>query len=965
MSFAQQTILLLSLMLTISACHRSTNWHNATPSPFMQQADLTYIDSLILHMNLEEKVGQLICLKINDQAAYKEERLYQMVKAGHIGNLILQNYNVESYTRIINNCQAISKLPLLNGTTELVSLSNQFQDAPKFPTAATISALSDDATQMQLLQLYIQQCKALGINFSIAPNTQTPLNKNQSYNYQTYEHETEALLQRAIVTTKHLQAHNILAIANAYGEAQYFPNDSLGIHHDELSLQRALSDNGLSGWMVNNDIYKIDTLDRLFPNFLQDYLYDRFGFGGLLISEITENASVGKLLHAGSDIFVTEDAHAVFETLKSYVTEGIITEDALNKKVQKVLLAKKWIHKDLKQNPSINPKWASKNVLYPDYDYFIEHLYQSSCILANNYKEILPFKRTYKRNFRVFQYGEKPLFSFQKYFNKYASFANKTYEIDAGSSFPIEDLVKKSKATNIITISDIDLQTLAHHDFVQKVNELSQQSKVVLINFGNPYNLALLDTTITTIQIFENNKTTQQQAAQLLFGAAPTTGRLPLDIADHLPYNLSNPLRLSRLQYDQAQAVGIAPEKLVEIDAIVQTAIKEKVMPGCQILVAKSGKVIYNKGFGYHTYSKKRAVSTSDIYDIASITKIASTTLAAMKLYEKGTFQLTDNIAKHLTLNDSSELKDINLYRLFIHESNLQPNMPIAPYVFSKKAKNRECSKYYCNEKQEDYSIQIAKNMFLQNQWVDSIWTNVYDIEPYDTRKYRYSDVNFNLIQKLIETKSQKSLDEFVNTHFYKPLNLRNCGYQPIKKHALNKIVPTAIDNKWRKQLVHGYVHDESAALLGGVAGNAGLFSNAEDLATLFQMLLNGGRYGDKQYLQPKIIKLFTSKQDGTHRGLGFDRASKSDRSSTSEEASYLTFGHTGFTGTSVWVDPKEELIFVFLSNRIHPSIKNRKLFKQGIRKRVHSVVYNAIDSYKFSLPTNGNFSRQVKQQNN
>ncbi len=503
------------------------------------------------------------------------------------------------------------------------------------------------------------------------------------------------------------------------------------------------------------------------------------------------------------------------------------------------------------------------------------------------------------------------------------------------------------KGAFIVTLEDIDLSPTIHQQFLNSLHKISQSSQVICVNFGNPANLALLDTSIAAIQIFESNKLTQLFAPQLLFGAITAKGKLPLDITPNMPKGKQIRTSVIRLKYTIPEEVGIPAPKLVGIDAIVQTAIREKAIPGCQVVVAKEGKIIYSKTFGYHTYRQQQRVEKTDLYDVASITKVAATTLAAMKLYEVGKIDLRQSLDQQMELPKGATIKKILLKDLFIHKSGLQRNMPIAAYL-NNKGYPRNCTPFFCRTPTAQHSLEVASDFYFNPSYLDSIWRDVSHLErKYKYRRYLYSDVNFYLIHRLIEEKTRSKLDDYAKWNFYQPLGLRYCTYKPLERFPADIIVPTQKDRFWRKNLVRGYVHDESAAILGGVGGNAGLFANAEDLAVLFQMLLNGGQYGGERFISQKTIDYFTSSNHGNHRGLGFDKGRYNY--TVSKEASLDTYGHSGFSGTCVWVDPQEELVYVFLSNRIHPDPKNNTIKKSRVRQRIHQVIYDAIESAKVS----------------
>ncbi|MEM6377460.1 MAG: serine hydrolase, partial [Bacteroidota bacterium] len=306
---------------------------------------------------------------------------------------------------------------------------------------------------------------------------------------------------------------------------------------------------------------------------------------------------------------------------------------------------------------------------------------------------------------------------------------------------------------------------------------------------------------------------------------------------------------------------------------------------------------------------------------------------------------------KHLPEYQDASFRNVRIKDVMTHQSGIQPHLPVIPYLLYRGPQNTACDSFFCKEASDVYDIPIAEDFFFQQRLQDSIWRNLNAVKISGSRRYKYSDVNMVLTQRLVETKMNASLDDIVRQRFYQPLGLRNITYNPLEEFKEERIVPTEKDEKWRRQQLKGYVHDESAALLGGVAGHAGLFANAKDLAVIMQMLMEGGQYGGKKLLDPATIDFFTTARHGNHRGLAFDKLHRSNRSGRASQMSRQAFGHTGFTGTCAWADPETNMVYIFLSNRLHPSVRNRKLFSQQIRSRIHQVVYNALNSYEDSWP--------------
>jgi CubicO group peptidase (beta-lactamase class C family) len=396
------------------------------------------------------------------------------------------------------------------------------------------------------------------------------------------------------------------------------------------------------------------------------------------------------------------------------------------------------------------------------------------------------------------------------------------------------------------------------------------------------------------------------------------------------------------------EEVGICADSLKRIDYIAQTVILRKATPGMQILVAKQGKVFYHKAFGYHTYSKKIPVKLTDIYDLASLTKTTSTTLAAMRMYEEQRFKLNDSLKDYLpdTLKYTS-LNDVTFKEILTHRTGLSSGMNILKFLQYTNDSVGQFDRYFCDWQDDTvFKVMVAENIWMDTAYADSIWVDLTSQWIDQSRPYKYSDANFNLLYFLLRSMAEEAtfFDKYVHKEFYKPLGLQTMGFLPLERFPLSRILPTEDEKYWRRQLLQGYVHDPTAALMGGVAGNAGLFSNANDMAIVYQMLLNGGEYGGKRYFEESTVKLFTEKANNGHRGLGFNKPSPGAKKGIiAPDAPMASFGHTGFTGICAWVDPENELVYIFVSNRVHPKSMNKKLVQNGTRKRIHQVIYDQI----------------------
>ena len=405
---------------------------------------------------------------------------------------------------------------------------------------------------------------------------------------------------------------------------------------------------------------------------------------------------------------------------------------------------------------------------------------------------------------------------------------------------------------------------------------------------------------------------------------------------------------LASMEHNSPEVMNLDSSKLHRsIDKIVARAIRKKAMPGCQILVAKQGKVVFQKSYGHFTYDKKIAVDNAHLYDLASITKVASTTLALMYLYENGKIKdINDRLSTYLgetnEEGERSRIKNIRLRYLMTHRSGLPVGFPILNYVRYQDTTSQEYWNNFSHQFSSEFSEPITDNFFIKKELQSLVWNDIQRSKLSKRGSFQYSDINFFVLQKVIEELSQMPLNEFVSQKFYEPLALQSVMFRPLERFKKDCIVPTELDKKWRNQQIHGTVHDEGSAFMGGVAGHAGLFGTAQELAIIGQLLLNGGEYNGQRFLKKETVDYFTSSKHGNYRGLGFDRKSRNG-SGYYYGASKSTFGHNGYTGTCFWIDPVHELVYIFLSNRVYPEKHNDKLMKLKVRENIHRAVYKAM----------------------
>ena len=489
-----------------------------------------------------------------------------------------------------------------------------------------------------------------------------------------------------------------------------------------------------------------------------------------------------------------------------------------------------------------------------------------------------------------------------------------------------------------------------NNNVLQLIKDLASKDNAVFAIFKNPYVLNKIDgieDAAALVIAYQDSKETQEVAAQLIFGGIGANGKLPVSVGEK--FKAGDGLEVNggiRFSYTLPEAAGMDSEILnTRIDSLINLSMQMKATPGAQILVARNQKVVFHKAYGTHSYFDTTTVKKDDVYDLASVTKISTSMAALMKLYEQGKFELDGTLADHLPSFKKSNKAEIPFYDILTHQARFQPWIPFWKNTFKKDGSYKR--KTFKETPSDAYPIKIRDGMYLHKDYPDKIVKAIRDSPLREKKEYVYSDFFFILAPRVVESRTELEFPEFLQQKFYEPLGASSVGFNP--QFPLYKIVPTEYDFLFRQEPIHGTVHDEGAIMLGGVSGHAGLFANANDLAKLLQMYLNGGEYGGKRYLEQETLQKFTTTtfpDSGNHRALGFDKPYYNDQGesrNTAQDASEESFGHTGFTGIMVWMDPKEDLLYIFLSNRVHPTRDNHRLYSLNTRTEIHQVLYDAI----------------------
>lgn len=557
----------------------------------------------------------------------------------------------------------------------------------------------------------------------------------------------------------------------------------------------------------------------------------------------------------------------------------------------------------------------------------------NSIVLLNNEQGLVPIKDVEQKIASV-NLGSVNAIQFDSLLNKYTTVASFSLLGDnTDSSFnQLNDDLKFYKTI----IIQVDGSALNDRRTINFIYDIQRSKQLILAVYGKHTFLKYADKIYQPmIWSIKDSPATANIVAQIIFGGMSVTAKLERTYTGVYHKNAGFNTAAIRLQYTVPEETGIDVADLNEpIDSIAAEAISKHAIPGAVVMVVKDGKVIFNKAYGYHTYDSIEPMKISDIFDMASVTKVSATTIAVMRLYEQQKISLDSGFGYYIASARNTNKSDIKIRSLLMHQSGIQPGvgLPLLPQDINADSSSA-------------FPLKAGDKTFIRTGYFkEMMWPLMLHVKLDSIPKYSYSDLSMTYMKEIVERQSLQKLDEYVAAQFYLPLGMQSAGFNPLHRFEISRIVPTEQEDIFRKAMLRGYVHDPMAARYGGVSGNAGLFATANDLAILYQMILNRGTYGDIQYFNPETIDLFTSKQSSiSRRGFGFDRKDPdSTKNYPSKLASSETYGHTGFTGTCFWVDPKYNLIFIFLSNRVYPKATST-LYTLYIQPRMMDAIYGAI----------------------
>ncbi len=1005
-------VILASILVTSSFHFRPEFGHSQSERldpPFLDSTN-AWVDSVYESLSKDERIAQLFMVRAySNKDPGHAESILKLIKKYNIGGLCFFQGGPVRQVKLTNLYQATAKTPLMISQDFEWGLGMRLDSALSYPRQMMLGAIQDERLIYQMGLDIAAQMRMIGVHMNLAPVLDVNNNpRNPVINSRSFGEDVQNVSLKGLAYFKGLQDGGVLCTAKHFpghgdtdSDSHYtlpiIPHDAKHLWSTEFYPFQEAIHQGLTGVMIAHlHLPALDTTTNLASslskNIVTGILKEEMGFKGLVVTDALDMAAADKFhkpgdlealaFEAGNDILmIPSDIGKAINAIRKKIRKGDITWDRVEESCKKILAAKYWVGlAEIKQLETGN---LYENLHKNEYRLTQSRLVHAALTLVENKDDLIPVRRLDTLKIASVAIGSTDKNEFQEYIDLYLPATHFNIPGNAPADAFIK-LLNKLDSFNLVIagLHNTDMRVSRNYGISENsvlfLNMLSKLKPTIACVFANPYSLgrsSFGEQFAGLIMCYEDNDLTQRACPQLIFGGTPATGKLPVSSGEQYVSGAGITTRETfRLRYGLPEEAGIDSRQLYKIDSLALDAIQVKATPGCQILAARNGLVFYNKAFGYHTYSRKIPVKKTDLYDVASVTKIASTLPILMQLTQEGKFDVNDSLADYLPALDTCDKGDLLIKEILTHQARLIPWIPFyystiepldvdAPLI-SKKLSSRYPFKLsnhiylnknltymdsvYAREYSADFPVQVAENLFINKSYRDSLIHWIINSELLEKKEYLYSDLGYYFFHEIIEDLTGTPIETYVTDQFFKPLGASYTGYLPLLRFSNERIVPTENDLVFRRQLIQGYVHDPGAAMLGGVAYHAGIFSNTNDLAKIMQMYLNGGSYGGQQYIDPAIVDMYNSSpylRKGNRRGIGFDKPEMDfeKEGPTCQCISASSFGHTGFTGTLAWADPESGILYVFLSNKIHPDQDNSKLVEMNVRTKIQEVIHAAV----------------------
>ncbi|MDX2432107.1 MAG: glycoside hydrolase family 3 N-terminal domain-containing protein [Bacteroides sp.] len=1003
-------ILLVSGMSAPSSQERVSFTPTFPEYPAFLKVDHRWADSVLSELSLEDRIAQMIMVQAySNMGESHQKSISKLITKYHVGGLAFFQGDPITQAKLTNIYQDQSETPLLVAIDGENGLGMRLKNTISYPQQMALGAISDHALLHQMGEDIAWQMKRLGVHLNFAPVADVNNNpSNPVINTRSFGEDPGNVAQKVVALSSGMQAGGLLVAAKhfpGHGDTDTDSHHSLPVvpygreRMDSLELFpfREAIMRGLSGIMVAH--LQVPGLDErenrpatVSDKVVTGLLKEELDFRGLIITDALNMKGLShyyepgvrevEAVKAGNDILLMpSDVDLAIKEIKKAVKKGAITEKQINESCKKILLAKYWV--GLGSFRPVETASLLEDLNKPSFEHLRRELIAHSLTLVKNQDSILPLQDLEKIKLATVTISKSGTLSYGATTDLYTEGDHYTLSRTADPA-TISGLLSQLTKYNTIIVSILNNSSYASRKFgitretVGFIESLDPGQKVILNVAAVPYALGRfpdLEHISAILLSYSDDPLAQDYALQGIFGGRSFTGKLPVSAGPTVRAGEGVETGLPvRLGYCKPLDAGLDPDTLEKMEALISEAIRDKAMPGCQLLVARFGQVVWNRSYGYHTYQNRRPVQSTDLYDLASITKITATIPALMTLRDQGRFSEDSLLGTYHTVPESSNKAGLLIADILSHQAGLASWIPfyqntiealdsaqgllshnwspvyalkIGPSDYANR-NVKYVDSLYDKSYSPAYPVQVAGDLYLRSDRRDSVYRMINESPLQEEPGYLYSDLGYYLLQQVLEQETDTLLYPYSWYNFYAPMGANTLGFLPLSRFPAERIVPTENDLFFRRQLIHGYVHDPGAAMLGGVAGHAGMFGCANDLAKMMQMYLNRGWYGEDRFIDSSTLATYTSCYDcenENRRGLGFDRPITDERDAgpACDDASASSYGHSGFTGTLAWVDPDYDLVYVFLSNRIHPNQANTKLIDDNVRTRIQQVIYDAI----------------------
>ena len=957
-----------------------------TEPAFLKFTHSHWVDSVMDRLSPEERIGQLIFIAAySNRGPEHRQEILETIREKKIGGLIFFQGGPGRQTSLVNEYQSNSEVPLLIAMDAEWGLGMRLDSTVSFPYQMALGAIQDDQMIYEMGAEIGRQLKRVGAHINFAPVVDVNNNPaNPVINYRSFGENKLNVGSKGIAYMNGLQDQNVLATAKhfpGHGDTDtdsHYALPNIGHSRERLdSLElfpfRQLIQAGVGGVMVAHlNIAALDPSGEpstLSKPIITELLKNQLGFTGVTVTDamnmrgITASRPPGvadkDAIVAGNDILeFTEDVPRAIAEIRQAIKQGLISQNEIDHRCRKVLALKQWV--GLETIAAIPVTDITNDVNTPEARLLRRRLMSAALTVLKNENNLMPIQGLDTATMASVSFGRDTVTAFQETLSLYADVRHFQLSVEADEQ-EIDSIRNILKEHDLVfgAIHDNSVRPLNRLEFppvlMDFIAELNMRENFILTLFKNPYvaaGIGDISGADGLIIAYQDDPETESLVAQLIFGGIGASGRLPVSIGDIFSAGDGVDLKGGiRFSYTIPEDAGLDSDILIRgVDSLVAQALDAKAIPGCQVLVARDRKVILHKAYGLHTYSDTVKVKLTDLYDLASVTKISTSMAALMKNYDEGKFRLNATLGDYLPKFRRSNKRDIPMTDILTHQARFIPFIPFYQKTFRKNGSYKWAT--IKKDSSQRFPIRLRDHLYLHRKYPDKMVKGIRKSPLRDEKKYVYSDFFFMLAPRVVESMTDDSFEDYLQKNFYRPLGATTVTFNPVRKFPGSRIIPTENDYLFRRQPVHGTVHDENAAMMNGISGHAGLFANANDLAKVMQMYLDMGTYGGRQYIREETLREFSRTQfpeNDNRRALGFDKPNLEYRgvnNNTAKGAGPNSFGHTGFTGTFAWMDPDTGLLYIFLSNRVTPTRENTRLYQLNTRTQIQQVMYDALDAY-------------------